>query len=34
METLTKESIKTLIQPRIADSHKGNYGHALIVAGV
>jgi hydroxyethylthiazole kinase-like uncharacterized protein yjeF len=33
METLTKESVKTLIQPRIADSHKGNYGHALIVAG-
>jgi hydroxyethylthiazole kinase-like uncharacterized protein yjeF len=33
METLTKESIKTLIKPRIADAHKGNYGHALIVAG-
>ena len=33
METLTKESIKTLLQPRKADAHKGNYGHAVIVAG-
>jgi hydroxyethylthiazole kinase-like uncharacterized protein yjeF len=33
METLTKDSIKALLQPRKADSHKGNYGHALLVAG-
>ncbi len=33
METLTKDRIQILIQPRKADSHKGNYGHALLVAG-
>jgi hydroxyethylthiazole kinase-like uncharacterized protein yjeF len=30
---LTKEIIKGLIKPRVADSHKGTYGHALLVAG-
>lgn len=33
MKTLTKDSIKALIQPRKANAHKGNHGHALIVAG-
>jgi hydroxyethylthiazole kinase-like uncharacterized protein yjeF len=33
MQTLTHDSIKTLIQPRKADAHKGNYGHALLIAG-
>jgi hydroxyethylthiazole kinase-like uncharacterized protein yjeF len=33
MKTLTKDSIKALLQPRKADSHKGNYGHALLIAG-
>ncbi|HMG83079.1 MAG TPA: NAD(P)H-hydrate dehydratase [Ferruginibacter sp.] len=30
---LTKEIIKGLIKPRVADSHKGTYGHTLLVAG-
>jgi len=30
---LTKEIIKGLIKPRVADSNKGTYGHALLVAG-
>jgi hydroxyethylthiazole kinase-like uncharacterized protein yjeF len=33
MQNLTKETIKTLLKPREADSHKGTYGHALLVAG-
>jgi hydroxyethylthiazole kinase-like uncharacterized protein yjeF len=33
MKSLTHESIKGLIQPRKANSHKGNYGHALLIAG-
>jgi hydroxyethylthiazole kinase-like uncharacterized protein yjeF len=33
MKILTKKSIKVLIQPRAATSHKGTHGHALIVAG-
>jgi NAD(P)H-hydrate epimerase len=33
MKTLTHESIRALIEPRKADSHKGNYGHALLIAG-
>jgi hydroxyethylthiazole kinase-like uncharacterized protein yjeF len=33
MQTLTHETIKALIQPRKANSHKGNYGHALLIAG-
>ncbi|MES2517390.1 MAG: NAD(P)H-hydrate dehydratase [Bacteroidota bacterium] len=33
METLTKSSIKSLFKPRVASSHKGNHGHALIIAG-
>ncbi len=33
MKTLTQFEIKSLLKPREADSHKGTYGHALIVAG-
>ena len=33
MKTLIHENIKALIQPRKADAHKGNYGHALLIAG-
>ncbi len=33
MKTLTKSIIKALIKPREASSHKGNYGHALLIAG-
>jgi hydroxyethylthiazole kinase-like uncharacterized protein yjeF len=33
MKTFTKDSIKALIQPRKANSHKGNFGHALLIAG-
>jgi NAD(P)H-hydrate epimerase len=30
---LTKEIITGLIKPRVADSHKGTYGHSLLIAG-
>jgi hydroxyethylthiazole kinase-like uncharacterized protein yjeF len=30
---LTKEMIAGLIKPRVADSHKGTYGHSLLIAG-
>ena len=30
---LTKEIIAGLIKPRVADSHKGTYGHSLLIAG-
>jgi hydroxyethylthiazole kinase-like uncharacterized protein yjeF len=33
MKTLTQDIIKELINPREASSHKGTYGHALLVAG-
>lgn len=33
METLTQQFVKELLQPRKINSHKGNFGHALIVAG-
>jgi hydroxyethylthiazole kinase-like uncharacterized protein yjeF len=33
MKIDVKDSIKALIQPRKAHSHKGNYGHALLIAG-
>ncbi len=33
MKVSTKDHIKALIQPRKPNSHKGTYGHALIVAG-
>jgi hydroxyethylthiazole kinase-like uncharacterized protein yjeF len=33
MKTLTKQNIKALLKPREASSHKGNHGHALLIAG-
>jgi hydroxyethylthiazole kinase-like uncharacterized protein yjeF len=33
MKALTRNHIKTLLQPRKNFSHKGNYGHALLIAG-
>ena len=33
MKTLTQHIVKDLIKPREASSHKGTYGHALLVAG-
>ncbi len=33
METLTAEYIRSLMRRRKADSHKGDYGHALLIGG-
>jgi hydroxyethylthiazole kinase-like uncharacterized protein yjeF len=33
MTTLTATYISALLKPRNADSHKGTYGHALLIAG-
>lgn len=33
VEILTKESLRLLIEPRAQDSHKGDYGRVVIVAG-
>ncbi len=33
VELLTRPSMRGLVQPRAQDSHKGDYGHVLIVAG-
>lgn len=33
MKTLTNYYIKTLLKPRAATSHKGSFGHALLIAG-
>ncbi len=33
MKTTAKDSILSLIKKRNPDSHKGNYGHALLIAG-
>ena len=33
MKVLHKKTIKALIKPRAATSHKGDHGHALIIAG-
>ena len=33
MKIDVKDSIKALIQPRKVDAHKGNFGHALLIAG-
>ena len=33
VELLTRGSMRELITPRAADSHKGDYGHVLVVAG-
>ena len=33
METISATSIKSMIKKRLPDSHKGTYGHALLIAG-
>ena len=33
MENISAAFIKSIIKPRIPDSHKGTYGHALLIAG-
>jgi hydroxyethylthiazole kinase-like uncharacterized protein yjeF len=33
LELLTREPMRALIEPRAPDSHKGDYGHVLVVAG-
>lgn len=33
LELLTKEGMRALIEPRASDSHKGDYGRVLVVAG-
>jgi NAD(P)H-hydrate epimerase len=33
VELLTREQIRTLITPRAADVHKGDFGHVAVVAG-
>ena len=33
LELLTRDPMRALIEPRPADSHKGDYGHVLVVAG-
>jgi hydroxyethylthiazole kinase-like uncharacterized protein yjeF len=33
VELLTKDAMRALVQPRAQDSHKGDYGHVLVVAG-
>lgn len=33
LELLTRDRMRALIEPRPADSHKGDYGHVLVIAG-
>jgi NAD(P)H-hydrate epimerase len=33
LELLTKEGMRALVEPRASDSHKGDYGRVLVVAG-
>jgi NAD(P)H-hydrate epimerase len=33
IDLLTREGMRDLLQPRESDSHKGDYGHVLVVAG-
>ena len=33
MQQLTKQYVTSLLKPREANSHKGTYGHALLIAG-
>jgi len=33
LDILTKEAMRVLVEPRAADSHKGDYGRVLIVSG-
>jgi NAD(P)H-hydrate epimerase len=32
-ELLTRALVRSLVQPRSAESHKGDYGHVLVIAG-
>jgi hydroxyethylthiazole kinase-like uncharacterized protein yjeF len=33
LELLTREGMREILQPRESDSHKGDYGHVLVIAG-
>jgi NAD(P)H-hydrate epimerase len=33
IELLTREDVRSLIEPRMADSHKGDFGRVLVIAG-
>ncbi len=33
IELLTREAMREILQPRESDSHKGDYGHVLVIAG-
>ena len=33
LELLTREAMREILQPRESDSHKGDYGHVLVIAG-
>jgi NAD(P)H-hydrate epimerase len=33
IELLTREGMREILQPRESDSHKGDYGHVLLIAG-
>jgi NAD(P)H-hydrate epimerase len=33
IELLTREDVRSLVEPRAADSHKGDFGRVLIIAG-
>jgi hydroxyethylthiazole kinase-like uncharacterized protein yjeF len=33
LELVTRDVVRPLVEPRPADSHKGDYGHVLVVAG-
>ncbi|MFT7251763.1 MAG: NAD(P)H-hydrate repair Nnr-like enzyme with NAD(P)H-hydrate dehydratase domain, partial [Flavobacterium sp.] len=33
MQTINKDFLKTIYKKRNENSHKGNYGHALLIAG-
>ena len=33
LDLLTREGMREILQPREADSHKGDYGHVLVIAG-
>src|SRR5262245_12631834 len=33
LELLTRDVVRALVEPRPADSHKGDYGHVLVLAG-
>src|SRR5256714_15188423 len=33
VELLTRSGVRELVSPRTPDSHKGDYGHVLLVAG-